>query len=63
MIQSSVYFYFNIARIRNNLTPAAVHSFRDIYIARIGLYNKHLIGKQTACNIPRIGFNKNLSGI
>ncbi len=58
-----LYFYFNIARIRSDLTSASVCRFGNVNTPRIGLRYKHLIGKQTACNIACIRFDENLSSI
>lgn len=55
-----VYFEFNIAGIGSDLAAAAGDRLGDLHRSRIGLGEKYLIGKQTACHIARTGPDEDL---
>ena len=53
----------NITRIGGDLTSAAADGFGDVDIARVGLDEKDLIGKQTSADVARVGQNVKLCGV
>lgn len=55
-----VYFEFNIAGIGSDLAAAAGDRLGDLHRSHIGLGEKYLIGKQTACHIARTGPDEDL---
>lgn len=54
---------FDIPRIGGDLAPASRNRIRNAYATGVCLSYKNLIGKQTARNISRICFYKNLDSV